>query len=373
MANMRPTKKKDLPKAQNLLSQPEIEARFTKRRLTLKSACQKYGNVSALWGMRAIVRLPRFPPVVNVSVSYCPIPKTSSTTWKDIFAKIRGKMKRLKIPGVIPPSKTPDVRFVFVREPYSRLLSAYVDKLFSPHGMIWNTTGRDVIKNFRPNASSKSLECGHDVTFPEFIKYVISMEESGEDYNRHFVLSHKFCALCDYHYDYIGHLETIQEDMPYILKAIQSPVTYSQTFDSVTIQKNTRMSLNRMKDAVSRCIDVHEACIRLWKKWQIRGIIHTSQPFPLTREHTRDITPEDFAKAALSAVARSGEVMERRGQKGEAAREAYSGVDMADRDKLQRLLAVDCHMFGFDPRPPHVFPVTPHTSHTHFSYFDLYQ
>ncbi|XP_070174221.1 carbohydrate sulfotransferase 10-like [Littorina saxatilis] len=316
-----------------------------------------------------------YPPVINLTISYCPIQKTGSTTWKTIFRSIRKAMKARHIPPVeidTPPGER-DVLFAFVREPYGRLLSAYVDKLFAPNNLFWHKTGRYIVQNFRPNASQQSLLCGHDVTFPEFVKYVIHAQTTGGHRDGHFIPTHDHCEMCRYPYTYIGHLETLKEDMPFILKAIHSPVSYNQTFENDTIENSFAIPLRRMRSHVERCMSLDEACRRGWKKLQIRGIIHKSIPFPLTREQTRHISAEEMGAVGIAALARSGEVMERREQKREAAREAYSGLDMADRDKLQRLLAVDCHMFGFDPQPSLVFPVTPHTSHTNFSYFDLYQ
>ena len=54
---------------------------------------------------------------------------------------------------------------MFTREPYSKLLSGYIDKLFAPNPYFWNVIGRFIIQKFRKYPSLRSLECGHDVTF----------------------------------------------------------------------------------------------------------------------------------------------------------------------------------------------------------------
>ncbi|XP_070175159.1 carbohydrate sulfotransferase 13-like [Littorina saxatilis] len=358
------------------LSEAEVASRFEKRRQILKSACQKYSN-SSLFRSQSIrsVLMYLYPPVINRTITYCPIQKVGSTTWNAIFRSIHKVMKERNIPPVkidTPPGKR-DVLFAFVREPYGRLLSAYVDKIFAPNTVFWGMTGRYIVQHFRPNASNHSLECGHDVTFPEFVKYVIHSQTTGHHRDGHFIPTHDHCEMCRYPYTYIGHLETVKEDMPFILKAIHSPVGYNRTYGNESLTNSFAMPLRGMRARVKSCMSLDEAARRVWKKMQIRGFIHKSIPFPLTRAHTRNISVEEVQAAGLAASARSRKLTDTRGQKQEAAREAYSMVDMADRDKLQQVLALDCHMFGFDLRPPHIFPATPHTPRTHFSFFDLYE
>ena len=81
------------------------------------------------------------------------------------------------------------------REPYSRLLSAYVDKLWSPNLHFWRVLGRNLVRELRPNASRASLHCGHDVTFPEFIRYFIDGHAREVRINTHLVPTHKFCEV----------------------------------------------------------------------------------------------------------------------------------------------------------------------------------
>ena len=54
---------------------------------------------------------------------------------------------------------------MFTREPYGKLLSGYVDKLFAPNPYFWKAIGRLIIRKFRKDPSPESLTCGHDVTF----------------------------------------------------------------------------------------------------------------------------------------------------------------------------------------------------------------
>ena len=367
---------KELTTSEHMMSESEVAARFENRRDILQTACQRYANSSAFRKMRMrTVPLSLYHPVLNITVSYCPIPKISSTTWRKLFRSIHEKMKTSDVKET-KVSRSPgrrDVLFVFVREPYGRLLSAYVDKLLLPNTFFWKKTGRYIIANFRQNASRRSIICGHDVTFPEFIKFFIHMQTTGEKRDGHFIPTHDHCRMCEHPYKYIGHLETLTDDMPFILKAIQSPVAYSKNFYNDILLGNARMVFKGMRKGVQQCMGLDEACRRLWKKWQIRGIISKSQRFPLTREETRNISLRDFEKTELAALTSSGAKRERTKQKKEALREAFASVPLEDRLKVQKLLFLDFEMFGFDPQADEVFPKEPYEPDPDFSYFDLYK
>ena len=363
------------PRGAPQLSERQVVERFRQRREVLRAACRRHGNSTAFRKLRMrTLPLPLYRPVMNLTVSYCPIQKTSSTTWKAIFQSIRREMKARRVPGktVGGTPGASDVLFAFVREPYGRLLSAYTDKLFSPNTLFWGMTGRYIVANFRRNAATRSVHCGHDVTFPEFVKFFIHMQTTGKKRNGHFIPTHDHCRMCEHPYRYIGHLETILEDMPVILKAMQSPVVYNKSFDNATVMSNARMVLGGMRSGVQRCMGLDEASRRLWKKWQIRGIISKAQALGLTRAQTRNVSLAAFQTQGLAALARSGPKWARVGQKREALGEAFAGVPLQDRLRVRQLLFLDFEMFGFDPNPEEVFPKEPYRPDPTFSYFNLW-
>ena len=142
---------------------------------------------------------------------YCPIPKAGSSNWKRIFVKllnpefeetedlleIRG-VHHIELPTLssFPVSDQSKFlatfgefltlekflkileKFIWVRHPFERILSAFHNKLEHPFTDEFQLRyGRKIVKNFRPKASEESLEHGDDVSITEFIKYLVNTGE----------------------------------------------------------------------------------------------------------------------------------------------------------------------------------------------------
>ena len=320
-----------------------------------------------------------FWPAMNVSVKYCGIEKTGSTSVTRILrsmsekAKMLQKMvsltkKKIRISKLIN-NVSKNISFLFVRDPYARLLSAYFDKLFIPNTFFWKTTGRYIVSNFRPNASKHSLRCGHDVTFPEFIKYVIHSQETGKHRDGHFVPIHDHCNICHRHYDFIGHLESFTEDVNYILDDIHSPYKYNVDFSAKTISESSKRTLVSMRNEVKQCMTIYEATQRLWNRYLERGIISKHELFPIKPGEASYITADNFSELAIQALNRSRLHMEKKIQQNEALAEGFAYVPLLDKLKLKETLFLDFLLFGFNPKTESVFDTFVFSKSKNFSYF----
>ena len=94
-------------------------------------------------------------------------------------------------------------RFLFARDPYTRVWSAYVDKLLLPN--MWGSTGKKIVAR-RPNATARSRACGNDVTFREFVEYIVQHSEwTGSDQlNGHWRPIQYVCDPCQFKPHFIG-------------------------------------------------------------------------------------------------------------------------------------------------------------------------
>ena len=309
---------------------------------------------------------------------YCAIEKIGSTFWKRIVQILIGYRKTnnpFDIRGIeahahfktlqkvsfdqIHVLLENSTKFLFVREPYARLLSGYVDKLFSPNSLYWRYIGTYVIRYFRNNPTNHSIKCGHDVTFREFIDYFIDSERHNRHRNGHFTPSYDHCRPCQIKYDIIGKLETFRNDTLYILDKLGlESLIYFPDFNKdteVDALIDAIDNLYAMRNAVMKCMPFSEALLRIWKKMQIRGILSKDIPFPYSLKSTPFITLADFSQTLLDAHARSGPREQRLKNRENALIEAFQQIDPEQLQKLKKILEPDCKIFGYNSEPPQIF------------------
>ncbi|CAH1782220.1 unnamed protein product, partial [Owenia fusiformis] len=128
-------------------------------------------------------------------------------------------------------------KYLFVRDPLSRLISFYEDKLYFPDNEFRSKFGRKMISVFRPNASAKSLRCGHDVTFKELFNSAINagIFDSRPAF-AHYGEQIHVCHPCQIEYDFIGKQETMISDIKELFRQIN--VSHLVNMTSTQEQRN---------------------------------------------------------------------------------------------------------------------------------------
>ena len=159
-------------------------------------------------------------------VIYCYVPKVACSNWKRVLIALSKNVDPLEVKkphgrkvlkSLNKNSNLTEVyaklrtylKFVFVRNPLERLLSAYRSKfeIDSPWANYYRKRlGRKIIKNFRRNATKESLEKGHDVKFDEFLKYIsnLSSKNHARAFDEHWKPISDLCFPCLIDYDVIG-------------------------------------------------------------------------------------------------------------------------------------------------------------------------
>ncbi|CAI9714859.1 carbohydrate sulfotransferase 12-like [Octopus vulgaris] len=171
---------------------------------------------------------------------FCYIPKVGCTFFKRLMLILKGKYQNGSSPYDIAPTKIHTLRMntlkirssenaavlkaykkvVFVRDPYSRLFSGYLDKIFLPQ-QNFKTLCTYIIKTFRKSVvKNSSIICPVDVTFEEFLRYVIHSHLKKVKKNYHFGMMHDLCGTCNITYDIIGKLDTFVPDLNLMFEEI---------------------------------------------------------------------------------------------------------------------------------------------------------
>ncbi|KAL4230207.1 hypothetical protein ACF0H5_010592 [Mactra antiquata] len=312
-------------------------------------------------------------------IYYCPIQKVASTFWKIIILLLSGydssaspfnmtlRDDQRKTQTVSPESLSNALQsggeaFFFVRDPYARLFSCYEDKLYYANPIFWKTIGSDIVSTIRGNSEAGRSRYGYDVTFSEFIKYVLYKHQSKARLDVHFRPMHKFCNPCQTQYNYIGHLETFAEDATYILSK------WRQQFDDVTIkiddihhQTGLRVAVNKLHNLFEmkkllpdKTFPFIKLLLRAWRSLQIRGYLSKDIKFPFHGD-VSDITSEDVAKVMTQALNTPQNITAVKLQRAEALLQAYRQVPLEDMELLRKFVLTDCLLFGYDDRPASLF------------------
>ena len=173
--------------------------------------------------------------------------------------------------------------FMFARDPYSRLWSAYIiDNIFLPD--FWRSLSPDIVKKIRINASEIEKQCGNDVSFQEFIMFVILKVARGENLNEHSQPIYKLCSPCHSRFEVLGKSETFEKDSEYIfntfgLREVSNKVSYT-----LNVEEKIKMLIKYNFDLQSsiKAICYNQTLVgqKLWTAFQFNGYISTENSIP---------------------------------------------------------------------------------------------
>ena len=160
------------------------------------------------------------------------VPPNEVAGLKYVDLSTRDKLEKY---GLIEVSVTQDgaltsyqqyFKFMFVRNPYTRLLSAFRDKFrnkdIPPSYKVWyDQTVNDIIKKYRTDSGATlNLKLTRTViTFEEFLKFVID-DNKNIGSERHWTPLSSLCMPCVVNYTFIGKFETFADDFRYLMSRI---------------------------------------------------------------------------------------------------------------------------------------------------------
>lgn len=340
----------------------QLESRFAQRRKLLKDACSRFGYTPS--PEKAKTNQPKY--------SLCTIEKSGSTFWRhvdDAYKNNADGSKRTRTNNDITIGTGSQLRksctmIAFVRNPYTRLFSGYVDKLYCINPLYWKKVGKPALRVVRGNTSrTGSLRCGHDLSFAEFVNYFIYQHDHKQNIDPHFKPISEHCKFCETEYTYIGKLETFRDDMVFVSDAMgmldykttrEVILKYGFRLESAMISSSTHLVFFPRRVEMEQCgVSLIEGLRAHWKTCQIQGMISKEIPFPLQADDTK-ITFERFNDLAQKAYNASEPSILHEGRN-IALRQAYGSLSYHAKVKLRKIFERDFEMFDYDPMPDFVF------------------
>lgn len=290
--------------------------------------------------------------------------------FRNIINPYEIRFDRRYLPGPKISNGPNDTRFMFVRDPYNRLISGYVDKLLAPNPVFWKVIGVPAIRYSRkPNTAQnkKSFQCGHDLTFKEYVSYVISTLAPKRGTKAHAPDGHfdrmtTLCKPCAVKYDFVGKMESFSVDaieLAHRLKISNQTIHFLESeggkyawLDAVKDSAHQPFDKNFVKE-YKPCITFHEALQRSWKKMQTRGLIG-KEAFPLSNDKVANLTEEEFIQIAVRSREKSSS-KERNDLKKNYFTEMFATISFSDLEMLRTIYAEDFRLFEYDDRPAVIF------------------
>lgn len=118
-------------------------------------------------------------------------------------------------------------KIVAVREPFSRLLSAYRDKIENSGNGVKHKQTYNMIRKRKKDHKGK-------VTYPDFVDYLVHAAGDPQ-VDPHWNYYKRLCSPCQIDYDYVVHLDTLEEDVKYITSKIgMQNYTFPPSFNAFT-------------------------------------------------------------------------------------------------------------------------------------------
>ena len=291
-------------------------------------------------------------------VLFCEIFKCASTFWKGVL-KSRVENVGIKMSTDGSVTNLDWFKFMFVREPYQRFMSFYVDKLYMPNPEFWRMFS-ELIPRCK-NSKTKRKGCCEDVKFTELLEYVIQEIDNKRPLDPHLTPMHEHCHPCENKFDFIGKMENFSSDAYHVFGELNSRIETEIKYGDFRKESDKAAAkdyvyrLFRHKVWINRCLPQYDAMLRTWKALQIRGILDSQIDMPFGRMESEHVSKYKFADAVFEGLEKSTDKRKLKDSKTEAVRELFSTVPRKVLKSLRDIVRPDCEIFGYDIEPDVVF------------------
>ncbi|XP_053550901.1 carbohydrate sulfotransferase 12 [Bombina bombina] len=193
-------------------------------------------------------------------IIYCYVPKVACTNWKRVMIVLSESLLNTKGVPYQNPLEIPreDVhnssshltfnkfwrrygkfsrhlmkiklkkytKFLFVRDPFIRLISAFRSKFELENEDFYRSFAVPILTRYSnqtnvPSSVGEAFSSGTKPSFSQFIQYLLDPQtEKQKPFNEHWRQVYRLCHPCQIDYDFIGKLETLDEDAAELLRQL---------------------------------------------------------------------------------------------------------------------------------------------------------
>uniref|UniRef100_A0A3P9BH91 Carbohydrate sulfotransferase n=1 Tax=Maylandia zebra TaxID=106582 RepID=A0A3P9BH91_9CICH len=193
-------------------------------------------------------------------IIYCYVPKVACSNWKRIMIILSESLLQEGVPQRDPLAIPRDLvhnssmhftfnkfwkrygkfarhlmkvklkkytKFLFVRDPFVRLISAYRNKFELPNEDFYRRFAQVMLRRYGnqptpPASVDEAFSLGIHPSFSHFIQYLLDPQtEKDMPFNEHWRQVYRLCHPCQIQYDFVGHLETAEEDAEHLLRLLR--------------------------------------------------------------------------------------------------------------------------------------------------------
>ena len=297
----------------------------------------------------------------------CKVPKCGSTYWTQVFLVMTdiigveklAQLDREVIHGPLQEqiisrefnSELSDKMILVTRNPWTRIYSAYMDKVYRLQV--------DYIKQIKRMANIIGNYCGEIPTFEQFLQFIVVMNSKRRKLDPHWRPISTLCRVCSNEYTYIMKLELFVEDSSYVLNdlivedlatkdALISLLTDKYNSESVgQIVRQFTSQINKMN---SKCVTFMDTMKRLWISLQSQGLISDDVAFnahlfkKLSAVNETEIVQIFVSKQEEKVLSKT----ERQLQRNRHFSRAYTSVKQKTLKDIRKVYENDFVLFGYD-------------------------
>ena len=316
----------------------------------------------------------------GTGICTCKAPKASSTVVGKFLLLIKNQsmadsiksMSGVDIHGRVQLTYAqkcdPDTEssFFVTRNPYTRLFSAYIDKIFVPkfwtlalslsyyaNNIVQSENIR--LKDFTARETANGECFKDDISFELFLKFVVTSNRM----DAHWTPVSMLCDPCKQNYTAIVKQEHFKEETMFMLENFGVQPDIQAKIKPLLEEDRVEQSVQNLFDTVrlvfQRVKKIHKCStplfvyLRIWQALQILGYIDSGEAF------RGDIFVEGLEGAYDRLKGHKIEFLnstQRRIQREEYLKLSYQSVSAATLKRVQELFRLDFLMFGYDTTPP---------------------